>query len=104
MRAILALIALTAALFAQDNPAAGTWKWNAAKSTLTGPLPASVHNGILKIDRQIFTGSTAPRTPRSAVPSAPQPVYKFDLSPDAQTLTLTRPGSDPTLKLVFDRR
>ncbi len=108
MRAFIGVLALTVALFgafAQDNPNAGAWKWNAAKSSGAGPLPPLVHNGILKIDREIFTGTTTPRTPRTAAQSSAKPqLFHFDLSADGQTLTLTRPGADPTLKLVFDRQ
>jgi hypothetical protein len=34
---------------AQDNPSAGTWKLNAERSRLNGPLPAFVHDGVMKI-------------------------------------------------------
>jgi hypothetical protein len=74
------------------------------KSRINGPLPAAVHNGIMKIDHEIFTGMNSSPAPRRPSQTARQPVFKFDLSPDGQTLTLTRPGSDPNLKLVFDRQ
>ena len=109
MRVFLGSITLLLTLYgalalAQDNPAAGSWRLNTAKSSISGPLPAAVHNGILKINREIFTGTSSPRTPRASGQPARQPVFKFDLSPDGQTLTLTRPGSDPNLKIVFDRQ
>ncbi len=80
------------------------WKLNRAMHSIRGPRSAAVHNGILKIDREIFTGTSSSRTPRSSSQSARQPVFKFDLSPDRETLTLTRSGSDPNLKIVFDRQ
>jgi hypothetical protein len=89
------LLAFTGILmFAEDNPAAGTWKL----SHLEGVTPEFVHNGVLKIRPTIFTGParSAPRTDRP-------PLYFVELSPDRRRLTLTQPNTHAEFKAVFDR-
>ena len=115
MRTLINFIATSVAvcgLFAQaeENPAAGTWKLNAAKSTLNGvALPFVQNDGVLRIKPEIFTGSSAAKPPeRQARPRANSnsaaSVFNFDLSPDGRTLTLTHPGTDREFKAVFDKR
>jgi hypothetical protein len=94
--------------FGEANPAAGTWKLDMEKSKLNGPIPSIVHDGFMTIDSQIFTGTNTARrggrVPRSTGETGTQSVFKFDLSPNGRALTLTRPASDPGLKLVFERQ
>jgi hypothetical protein len=91
-----------------DNPAAGTWKLNPQKSNITEAVPPFVHHGILKIDGQIFTGTTgrirSGRTPKVTTHSDPSAVFKFELSPDAQNLILTNPGSGTRFRMIFERQ
>jgi len=92
---IFLLLAFTGfSMFAQDNPAAGTWKL----SHLEGATTEFVHNGILRIPLRVFTGPA-----RSAPQTDSPPLYFFELSPDRQRLTLTQPNTHPEFKAVFDR-
>ncbi len=90
---------------AAENPAAGAWRLNPAKSHITGPLPTFVQNGMLQVQPEIYTGGKAPaRRARRNSANAAAPVYKFDFASDGRTVTLTRPTADPELKLVFERQ
>jgi hypothetical protein len=110
MKAFRAIGLLTACLGftsgAAENPAVGVWKVNTYKST--GKVPSFVHDGILKIEDLIFTGALSgartSRTPKMTGNLASSAAFKFELSPDRETLTLTRPGADPRFKMVFDRK
>ena len=109
MRALVGLVTLVLifgiAAMAEDNSVAGTWKLNAKKSTLNGVVPAFVHDGIMTIPNGVFTGAPGSgRMDRGVRSGTTTPVFKFDLSADQRTLTLTRPGSEPSLKIVFDRQ
>jgi len=108
---LLAAIAIAAACLvasshAADNPTAGTWKLNAAKSQLKGPAPAFVHNGVLQIPPEVFTGADQSEPmPAAQLPGGAAPgVFKFDVSPDRRVLTVTRLRSDSSFKMVFDRQ
>jgi hypothetical protein len=91
---------------ATDNPLAGTWKLNAAKST--GPTPPCVRGGILIIPAEIYTGSSSSKPVRQPAGTASESanctsVYLFTPSADGRTLTMTRPNADPAYKTVFDK-
>lgn len=102
MRALL-LALVGALMFAEGNPAAGTWKLNASLSRLQGSTPEFVHDGVMQIRPEIYTGQGQP-VARSAGQTGPPPVYFMELSPDRQRLTLTQPGTHPGFKAVFDKR
>jgi hypothetical protein len=96
---LLLLAACGVQAFADQNPYAGTWKLNKAKSH--GSMPACVQNGVLKIKPEIYTGS-----PKSAgTPSGQcRDVYLFAPSADGRTLTMTHPQSDPKFIAVFEKQ
>jgi len=92
--------------FAEENPHAGTWKLNPAKSH--GPIPACVQAGVLRIKPEVFTGSPK-SVGRSAAASGPSSgqcagVYLFAPSPDGRTLTMTQPQVDPKFIAVFEKQ
>ncbi len=103
---VLAAVVSGTIVFAEANPAAGSWKLNSAKSTLNGPVPPMVHDGILKVDSEIVTGSNVGAIPRRFPKSGTdmQSVYHVDLSADGLTLTVTRTFSSPLLKIILDRQ
>ena len=98
---MLALLGTLA--FAESNPAAATWKLDKQRSTLNGPPPSIVRNGILKIRPEIYTGEGTAAPRRQARTAGASKVFKFDLSPDGRTLTVTRPN-DAIMKMVFERQ
>jgi hypothetical protein len=88
MRATVRVLALLPFLFCllsfgAENPGAGIWKLNAAKSS--GPVPACLDNGILKIPGGVYTGPANGSAQRGP------------------TLTMTQPQRDRNFKAVFDR-
>jgi hypothetical protein len=112
MRLLVTTLALAFSGFlasAADNPLAGSWKLNAAKSL--GPAPPCVQDGILKIRAEVFTGSPKPDPARGPTGAAHTPesgkcatVYLFTPSPDGRTLTLTQPQGNPVFKSVFEKQ
>jgi hypothetical protein len=89
---------------AQNIPFAGTsWKLNPEKSS--GPTPAclALDKGILRIPRELYTGSPSDKPVRPLPPQCAL-VYKFNWSADGRTLTLTQPQLDASFKTVFDRQ
>jgi len=112
MRLVVTALALALAGFiasAADNPLAGSWKLNSARSV--GPTPPCFQVGILEIRAEVFTGSPKSYSARerTVVAHAPEPgkcatVYLFTPSPDGRTLTLTRPQGNPAFKSVFEKQ
>jgi hypothetical protein len=92
---------------AADNPLAGSWKLNPAKST--GPTPPCARDGILRIQPEIYTGSSNPKPAKEPVGAGSTSakctsVYLFTPSADGRTLTMTRPNADPPVKAVFEKQ
>ena len=92
---------------AADNPFAGSWKLNTAKST--GPAPSCFPDGIMRIPPEIFTGAGNQKPAREVSGKVKQSaectgVYLFTPSPDGRTLTLTQPQKNPIFKAVFDKQ
>jgi hypothetical protein len=92
---------------AADNPFAGSWKLNTAKSV--GPAPSCVHDGIMRIRPEIFTGAgnqgpAGEPSGKGKQSAECTSVYLFTPSPDGRTLTLTQPQKNPAFKAVFDKQ
>ena len=91
---------------AADNPLAGSWKLNPAKST--GPATSCFPDGVLRLPPEIFTGARNQKLGEVSgkVKQAGEcaGVYLFTPSPDGRTLTLTQPQKNPTFKAVFDKQ
>ena len=112
MRLLVTALALAFSGFvasAADNPFAGSWKLNTAKSL--GPAPACMQDGILTIRTGIYTGSSKPApspgtagSARAAESGKCATVYLFTPSPDGRTLTLTRPQGNPAFKSIFEKQ
>ena len=101
MVALVLFIACGLVSAAEKNPYAGTWKLNVQKSI--GPPPAWVQNGILKLPAEIYTGASSAQ-PAGKTAGRSDGVYKFDLSPDGRTLTVTQPQRSSRDKAVFERQ
>lgn len=112
MRLVMTTIGLALAGFiasAADNPLAGTWKLNSAKSV--GPTPPCVQDGILKIRAEVYTGSPKPDSARERTRGASASetakcatVFLLTPSPDGRQLTLTRPQVHPAFQSVFEKQ
>jgi hypothetical protein len=112
MRLLVTTLALACCAFAAaaaDNPLTGSWKLNAAKST--GPTPPCVREGVLRIPREIFSGSADSKPGRESWSSATgsrsarcSSVFLFTPSADGRTLTMTRPNASPAFKTVFEKQ
>jgi hypothetical protein len=90
---------------AKDNPFAGSWRLNTAQSK--GHAPSCVHDGILRIAPEIFTGSSKPKPaegPAGVAAGKCTGVYLFTPSSDGRTLTLTQPQGHPGDKAVFEKQ
>jgi hypothetical protein len=103
---LLLALFLGVSVLAADNPYAGTWKFNTAKSK--GATPTCLDNGLMVIPPDALTSASAANPDRSLVKlksaNCFRRVYKFTASQDGQTLTLTQPQIDPNYKAVFDRQ
>jgi hypothetical protein len=110
MRLLAATLLLTFCgflAFAADNPLAGSWKLNPAKST--GPTPPCVRDGVLRIQPEIYTGSSNTKPAKEPAGAGSQSakctsVYLFTPSADGRTLTMTRPNANPPVKSVFEKQ
>ena len=104
---ILALaFSIASAAVAADNPAGGSWILNAAQSRLNGVQLPMVQGNILRIAPDVYTGLKTPDRRASSSSSRNQPgpsVFRFSLSADKNTLTMTNPAYG-NFEAVFDRR
>lgn len=90
------------AALAKDNPLAGSWRLNTAQSK--GPAPFCMHDGILRIGPEIYTGTSKPKSSSERNSGKCSEVYLFTPSPDGRTLTLTLPQGHPGDKAVFEKQ
>src|SRR5277367_2314316 len=93
--ALLGILAASLAL-ADDNAFAGAWKLNVEKSN--GRPYFVMRDGVLRIPPDIFKGGVIPTAiaPNGKVPQ----VFKFEISPDGRTMTVTQPQADPNFRAV----
>ena len=105
MRLIALGIAVTSVLaVAQNVPFAGTvWKLNPAKSSGRVPTCLTLANGILRLPREIYTGSPSDKPVRQ-LPAKCADVYKLTWASDGSTMTVTQPQLDANFKAVFDKQ
>jgi hypothetical protein len=89
---LLALIVLSACAFAADNFRMGSWKLNAAKSVVDGPLPSFIHEGTMALrprPEAPVRVQTGPVFLISEVAGA-KAIFQAAFSPDGRTLTLSQ--------------